>query len=73
VFGVRRHTTAGAQVYEHEEQAARSPTDCTEPPEDAAAARSDGTYTGTYDNDYYGPLTVTASDVSSPCSSARSR
>lgn len=49
-----------AKVYEQEEQQARSPTDYTKPPEDAAAARSNAAYTGTYRNDYYGPLTVTA-------------
>ncbi|MFJ8075574.1 serine hydrolase [Streptomyces sp. NPDC096176] len=48
------------KVYEQEEQKARSPTDYTRPPSDAANAQPDDTYTGTYRNDYYGPLTVTA-------------
>ncbi|MDL5205638.1 serine hydrolase [Streptomyces sp. ALI-76-A] len=50
------------KVYEQEKQAARSPTDYGKPPKDAAAARADTAYTGTYANDYYGPLTVTAAD-----------
>ncbi|MDQ1010009.1 CubicO group peptidase (beta-lactamase class C family) [Streptomyces sp. V4I23] len=50
------------QVYEKEEQAGRSPTDYTKPPSGAADARADDVYTGTYRNDYYGPLTVTADD-----------
>lgn len=52
--------TLAAQVYEQQEEAGRSPTDYTKPPANAADARSDDTYTGTYDNDFYGPLTVTA-------------
>ncbi len=51
-----------AKVYEQQEQAERSPTDYAEPPEDASAARADSAYTGTYASDYYGPLTVTATD-----------
>ncbi|MFF6782334.1 serine hydrolase [Streptomyces sp. NPDC012510] len=47
------------QVYEQEEQRLRSPTDYTKPPDDASDARADATYTGTYANSYYGPLTVT--------------
>lgn len=49
-----------AQLYEKEEQAGRSPTDYTKPPPGATDARADDAYTGTYRNDYYGPLTVTA-------------
>ncbi|WP_405905267.1 serine hydrolase [Streptomyces sp. NBC_00828] len=49
-----------AQVYQQGEEAGRSPTDYTKPPGDAADAQPDDTYTGTYDNDFYGPLTVTA-------------
>ncbi|MFI6335856.1 serine hydrolase [Streptomyces sp. NPDC050535] len=48
------------QVYRQQEEEGRSPTDYTKPPGNAAGARSDDTYTGTYDNDFYGPLTVTA-------------
>ncbi|WP_251022188.1 serine hydrolase [Streptomyces sp. ISL-10] len=47
-------------VYEKEEAEGRSPTDYTKPPGDASAAKADDAYTGTYRNDYYGPLTVTA-------------
>ncbi|MEV4333202.1 serine hydrolase [Streptomyces sp. NPDC049597] len=49
-----------ARVYEQEVNADRSPTDYTKPPPGAADAKADGAYTGTYRNDYYGPLTVTA-------------
>jgi CubicO group peptidase (beta-lactamase class C family) len=51
-----------AQVYEQQEQEARSPTDYAKPPSDAAGARPADTYTGTYRNDYYGPLRITARD-----------
>ncbi|WP_200302775.1 serine hydrolase [Streptomyces adelaidensis] len=47
------------QIYEQEAQKSHSPTDYTKPPEDASDARPDPTYTGTYGNAYYGPLTVT--------------
>ncbi|MGP4012842.1 serine hydrolase [Streptomyces sp. 4N124] len=50
------------QIYEQQEQAARSDTDYGKPPKDATDARADSAYTGTYRNDYYGPLTVTAAD-----------
>ncbi len=46
-----------ADLYEQQEQAGRSPTDYAKPPEDASEARVDSAYTGTYANDYYGPLT----------------
>ncbi|MEV7241769.1 serine hydrolase [Streptomyces sp. NPDC093248] len=36
-----------------------SPTDYAEPPADAKPAKAAATYTGTYANDYYGPVTVT--------------
>jgi hypothetical protein len=49
-------------VYQQQEQQGRSPTDYTKPPLNAAAARSDDAYTGTYANDFYGPLTVTAAN-----------
>ncbi|MFJ8165982.1 serine hydrolase [Streptomyces sp. NPDC096136] len=38
----------------------RSATDYAHPPAGAAPARADSAYTGTYDNPYYGPLTVTS-------------
>ncbi|UUU35128.1 serine hydrolase [Streptomyces sp. CA-210063] len=47
------------RLYEQEAQKSRSPTDYGKPPEDASDARADATYTGTYTNAYYGPLTVT--------------
>ncbi|UUU20807.1 serine hydrolase [Streptomyces sp. DSM 40750] len=50
-----------AQLYEQEAQKSRSPTDYSKPPDDASDARADATYTGTYANSYYGPLTVTES------------
>jgi CubicO group peptidase (beta-lactamase class C family) len=50
------------EVYQQQLQADRSPTDYTKPPRNAAPARPDDTYTGTYENDYYGPLTVTAAN-----------
>ncbi|MDT0567354.1 serine hydrolase [Streptomyces sp. DSM 3412] len=48
-----------AGIYEREEDELRSPTDYSEPPDDASDARADSTYTGTYANPYYGPLRVT--------------
>lgn len=48
------------QVYQQQERAGRSAIDYAKPPANAAAARSDDTYTGTYNSDFYGPLTVTA-------------
>lgn len=48
-----------AQVYQQGEEAGR-PHRLHQAPEDAADAQPDDTYTGTYDNDFYGPLTVTA-------------
>jgi CubicO group peptidase (beta-lactamase class C family) len=50
------------KVYEQEEAELRSPTDYGEPPPDPAPARPEGAYLGTYRNDYYGPLLVTAAD-----------
>ncbi|NBE55954.1 serine hydrolase [Streptomyces boluensis] len=38
----------------------RSETDYTKPPAKAAPARADSAYTGTYANDFYGPMTVSA-------------
>ncbi|OQR60358.1 serine hydrolase [Streptomyces maremycinicus] len=49
------------KLYAQQEAAAVSPTDYADPPADAAAARPDSAYTGTYANDFYGPLTVSAS------------
>ncbi|MBB2912580.1 CubicO group peptidase (beta-lactamase class C family) [Streptosporangium becharense] len=45
-------------IFAEEEKADRSKTDYTRPPADAAPPRSGTAYTGTYANDYYGPLTV---------------
>ncbi|GGW53314.1 serine hydrolase [Streptomyces xantholiticus] len=50
------------QVYEQEEQEARSPTDYARQPSGAADAQPVDTYTGTYRNDYYGALRVTATN-----------
>ena len=36
----------------------RSPVDYSKPPASPAPAKSTGAYTGTYANDYYGPMTV---------------
>lgn len=47
-------------LYAQLDEAGRSPTDYAHPPAGAAPARADGAYTGTYDNPYYGPLTVTS-------------
>ncbi|MDX3546842.1 serine hydrolase [Streptomyces europaeiscabiei] len=47
------------RLYEQETQESRSPTDYSKPPDDASDARADSTYTGTYANPYFGPLTVT--------------
>ncbi|QES50943.1 serine hydrolase [Streptomyces venezuelae] len=47
-------------LYAQEEAAARSATDYSKPPADPRPARADGAYTGTYENPYYGRLTVTA-------------
>lgn len=41
-------------------QAGVSPTDYSKPPAGAAPAKAASVCTGTYTNDYYGPLTVTA-------------
>ncbi|MGW6921086.1 serine hydrolase [Streptomyces sp. NPDC054950] len=49
------------KIYAQQEQAEVSPTDYATPPADAAAARPDAAYTGTYANSFYGPLTVSAS------------
>jgi len=39
-----------------------SPTNYAKPPKNATPAKADDAYTGTYANDYYGPLTVTSDD-----------
>ncbi|NBM20181.1 serine hydrolase [Streptomyces sp. GC420] len=44
------------------EEGERSETDYAEPPRDAAPARGNRAYTGTYTNRYYGPLRVSAED-----------
>ena len=38
----------------------RSPVDYSKPPASPAPARADSAYTGTYANEYYGPMTVSA-------------
>jgi CubicO group peptidase (beta-lactamase class C family) len=38
----------------------RSPVDYSKPPASPAPAEADSAYTGTYSNEYYGPMTVTA-------------
>ncbi|MFD9409563.1 serine hydrolase [Streptomyces sp. NPDC059989] len=52
-----------ASVYAKEVDNARSPTDHTHPPASAKPAKDSAAYTGTYDNPYYGKLTVTANDT----------
>lgn len=49
-----------ARLYARTDDADRSSTDYAHPPADARPARADSAYTGTYDNPYYGKLTVTA-------------
>ncbi|MDX2826779.1 serine hydrolase [Streptomyces ipomoeae] len=51
-----------AKIYEQEAEQLRSPTDYSKPPKDASDPRATSTYTGTYRNAYYGPLTVTESN-----------
>ncbi|MFE2966950.1 serine hydrolase [Streptomyces sp. NPDC059340] len=50
------------RFYRQQEQQGRSPTDYGSPPRNASPARALDTYTGTYGNAYYGPLTVTAAN-----------
>ncbi|WP_328924831.1 serine hydrolase [Streptomyces sp. NBC_00190] len=52
---------AGA-LYAQADAAGRSPTDYAHPPASARPAKDSAAYTGTYDNPYYGKLTVTADD-----------
>ncbi|MET9700422.1 serine hydrolase [Streptomyces sp. NPDC006529] len=47
-------------LYAQQEDAARSSTDYVHPPAGAKPARADTAYTGTYDNPYFGRLTVSA-------------
>ncbi|MGW5850708.1 serine hydrolase [Streptomyces sp. NPDC055254] len=49
-------------LYAQLAQEGRSPTDYAHPPAGAAPAGDSATYTGTYDNPYYGKATVTADD-----------
>ncbi|MCX5379306.1 serine hydrolase [Streptomyces sp. NBC_00091] len=49
-----------AALYARLEGEDRSRTDYAHPPAGAKPARDDSVYTGTYENPYYGPLTVTA-------------
>ncbi|MBT2403726.1 MULTISPECIES: serine hydrolase [unclassified Streptomyces] len=51
---------AGA-IYAQMDSADRSSTDYAHPPASAKPAQDNAAYTGTYDNPYYGKLTVTAS------------
>ncbi len=45
-------------IYQQQADADRSPTDYAKKPADAAPAKADSAYTGTYTNAYYGRLTV---------------
>ncbi|MER7577557.1 serine hydrolase [Streptomyces sp. NPDC126514] len=47
-------------LYQQQEDAGRSKTDYARPPEDAAPAKDADTYTGAYENDYYGRAEVVA-------------
>ncbi|MET9963275.1 serine hydrolase [Streptomyces sp. NPDC006326] len=49
-----------AEIYAQVDGAGRSPIDYAHPPAGAKPARADSAYTGTYDNPYYGKLTVAA-------------
>ncbi|MGW0915127.1 DUF3471 domain-containing protein [Streptomyces sp. NPDC002784] len=49
-------------VYQQQEDAGRSKTDYADPPADAAPAKDADTYTGTYENDYYGRAEVVAGE-----------
>ncbi|MEV7613021.1 serine hydrolase [Streptomyces sp. NPDC089799] len=55
-----------ASLYAQQLDEAGSSTDYTKPPAGAAPARPDSAYTGTYDNAYYGKLTVTAREGAAP-------
>ncbi|MFD5547075.1 serine hydrolase [Streptomyces goshikiensis] len=66
-FDVAEHGRASADwlavasaLYAQALDAGRSPTDYAHPPAGAKPARNDSAYTGTYDNPYYGKLTVAA-------------
>nr|WP_141203006.1 serine hydrolase [Streptomyces griseorubiginosus] len=47
-------------VFKQATEGERSPVDYTKPPASPEPAKATGTYTGTYANDYYGPLTISA-------------
>ncbi|MFD4246130.1 serine hydrolase [Streptomyces sp. NPDC058525] len=49
-------------LYEQMQDAARSPTDYSDPPAAARPAQDSAAYTGTYVSPYYGKATVTADD-----------
>ncbi|MFF9068273.1 serine hydrolase [Streptomyces sp. NPDC014891] len=49
-------------LYEQEAEAGRSDTDFAKKPADATPAKANGAYTGTYESDYYGRLTVAEAD-----------
>ncbi|MEV7417283.1 serine hydrolase [Streptomyces sp. NPDC089919] len=48
-----------AKAYDEALSTAKSKTDYAKPPANPKPAKADDTYTGTYDNPYFGPLTVT--------------
>ncbi|MER5184337.1 serine hydrolase [Streptomyces sp. NPDC002896] len=50
------------RIFQQQEQAERSPTDYSKPPADPRPARANSAYTGTYTNDFYGPMTVSTKD-----------
>lgn len=47
-------------IFKQATEGERSPVDYSKPPASPAPAKATSTYTGTYANDYYGPLTVSA-------------
>ncbi|MFB7279060.1 serine hydrolase [Streptomyces hydrogenans] len=47
-------------IFQQTVQGERSEVDYSRPPASAAPARASDAYTGTYTNDYYGPMTVSA-------------
>ncbi|MBA2946112.1 serine hydrolase [Streptomyces himalayensis] len=50
------------RIFQQQEQAERSRTDYSKPPAEPRPARANSAYTGTYTNDFYGPLTVSTED-----------
>ncbi|MFD5407882.1 serine hydrolase [Streptomyces griseorubiginosus] len=47
-------------IFKQATEGERSPVDYTKPPASPKPAKANSTYTGTYGNDYYGQLTITA-------------